>query len=88
MSRKDGGKGLVNIEDSVDASMERLEDYVKRTEEGWLQQPENIQTTQASTEENNLKTKMGRKTTVWTFQATNKRNLTWENLDIAKKEKA
>ena len=28
---------------------------------------------------------MGRKTTVWTIQATNKRNLRWENLDMAKK---
>ena len=29
---------------------------------------------------------MVRKTTVWTFQATNNWNLTWENLDRAKKE--
>ena len=31
---------------------------------------------------------MGRKTTVWIFQATNKQNLTQENLDMAKKEKS
>ena len=30
---------------------------------------------------------MGRKTTIWTFQATSKQNLTRENLDIAKKGK-
>ena len=30
---------------------------------------------------------MGRKTTAWTFQATNKRNLTRENLDMAMKGK-
>ena len=30
---------------------------------------------------------MGRKRTKWTFQATNKRNLTGENLDMAKKGK-
>ena len=30
---------------------------------------------------------MGRKTTEWTFQVTNKRNLTREDLDIAKKGK-
>ena len=30
---------------------------------------------------------MGRKTTVWTFQATNKRNFTRENLDMTKKGK-
>ena len=27
MSRKEGGKGLVSIEDSIDASIQRLEDY-------------------------------------------------------------
>ena len=31
--------------------------------------------------------KIGRKTTAWIFQATNKRNLTRENLDMAKKRK-
>ena len=30
---------------------------------------------------------MGRKTTAWTSQATNKQNLTRENLDVAKKVK-
>ena len=30
---------------------------------------------------------MGRKTTLWIFQATNKRSLTRENLDVAKKGK-
>ena len=36
---------------------------------------------------NNYKTKMGRKTIIWEFQATNKRNFKRENLVIAKKEK-
>ena len=27
-SRKEGGRGLANIEDSVDASLQRLEDYI------------------------------------------------------------
>ena len=30
---------------------------------------------------------MGRKTTVWIFQVTNKRNITLENLDMSKKVK-
>ena len=30
---------------------------------------------------------MGRKTAVWKFQATNKRHLTRENWDVAKKRK-
>ena len=36
---------------------------------------------------NNQKTKVGRKTSVYTLQATNKQSLTWENLDRAKKGK-
>ena len=36
---------------------------------------------------NNKETKMGRKTTVWIFQAVNLRNLTRENLDMAKQRK-
>ena len=33
ISRKVGGRGLALIEDSVDASIQRLEDYIKSTEE-------------------------------------------------------
>ena len=36
---------------------------------------------------NNQKTRMGRKITIWTLQATNERNLTREILDMAKKGK-
>ena len=36
---------------------------------------------------NNQKAKMEKKTTLWTLQVTNKRNLTWETLDMAKKGK-
>ena len=36
--------------------------------------------------DNNQKTKMGRKTTVWIFKTTNKQRLTQENMDVAKKE--
>ena len=36
---------------------------------------------------NKKKTKMGRKTTVWTLQVTNKWHLTQEDLDMAKKRK-
>ena len=30
VSRKEGGRGLANIEDSVDASIQRLEDYIQK----------------------------------------------------------
>ena len=29
-SRKEGGRGLTSIEDSVDASIQRLEDYIEK----------------------------------------------------------
>ena len=32
ISRKEGGRGLASIEDSVDASMQRLEDYIEKHE--------------------------------------------------------
>ena len=36
VSRKEGGRGLANTEDSVDASMQGLEDYVKKHEGGLI----------------------------------------------------
>ena len=37
VSRKEGGRGLASIEDSVDASIQRLEDHIERhTKESWL----------------------------------------------------
>ena len=32
-SRKEGGRGFASIEDSVDASIQRLEDYIEKHEE-------------------------------------------------------
>ena len=32
VSRKEGGRGLAGIEDSVDASIERPEDYIEKYE--------------------------------------------------------
>ena len=33
VSRKEGGKGLTSTEDSIDASIQRLEDYIEKREE-------------------------------------------------------
>ena len=33
VSRKEGGRELASIEDSVDASIQRLEDYIENTKE-------------------------------------------------------
>ena len=36
VSRKEGGRGLASIEDSVDTSIQRLEDYIEKHEEGLI----------------------------------------------------
>ena len=54
MSRKEGERWLTSIEDSVDASIQRLEDYIekrgRRLIKDWLQPPETILTTRRPTE--------------------------------------
>ena len=36
VSRKEGGRGLASIEDSVDALIQRLEDYIQKHEGGLI----------------------------------------------------
>ena len=36
VSRKEGGKGLASIEDCIDASIQRLEDYIEKDERGLI----------------------------------------------------
>ena len=36
VSRKQGGRGLASIEDTVDASIQRLEDYIEEHERGLI----------------------------------------------------
>ena len=36
VSRKEGGRGLASIEDSIDASIQRLEDYTEKHERGLI----------------------------------------------------
>ena len=36
VSRKEGGRGLDSIEDTVDASIQRLEDYIEKHERGLI----------------------------------------------------
>ena len=50
VSRKEGGRGLASIEDSVDASIQRPEDYRKKYEKNWLQPSKTIRTTRWPTE--------------------------------------
>ena len=36
VSRKEGGRGLASIEDSVDASIQRLKDHIEKHERGLI----------------------------------------------------
>ena len=50
VSSKGGGRGFTSIQDSVDASIQGLEDCIKNAEEDWQQVQKIILTTQASTD--------------------------------------
>ena len=43
VSRKERGRGLASTQDSIDALIQRLKDYIKFAKEDWLQPPEKIQ---------------------------------------------
>ena len=87
VSRKEGGRGLASIEDSVDESIQRLEDYIKKSR-GTL-----IAATRNNTGSMSInRTKITRKqkwgkTTERTLQAINKLNLTREIIDMTEKWK-
>ena len=63
--RKEGGRGLTSIEDSVDASIQRLEDQIEN-QETKMRGKTTLWPLQG-TNDNNQETKMGRKTTPWAF---------------------
>ena len=81
-----GGRRHTSIEDSVDTSIRRLEDYIKKKNEKRL-------ITAISNNTRIKRTTLTRKqkwdeiAIVSIFQAENKRNLTREDLDMAKKGK-
>ena len=75
VSRKEEERGLASTENSVDASIQRLEYYIRNAEEDCSDQKQYGQH-KHQLNKNIQKPKMGRKTTVRTFQAANKQNLT------------
>ena len=91
VSGKEGGRGLASIEDSINASIQWIEDYIQKCEERLItatrNDTEHKDKQNNNNNNNNQKTKMERKTTLWMFQATNNRHLTRENVDVAKKGK-
>ena len=66
VSRKEGGRGLASIEDSVDASIQRLEDYIQKTRRRphYSHQKRHREHDEQQND-NNSETKIGRKTTLW-----------------------
>ena len=64
--RKEGGRGLASIEDTVDSSIQRLEDYIgkTRTRTNYNHQKQYRQHDRRKSH-NDSETKMGRKTTLW-----------------------
>ena len=66
--REEGEKGLASIEDSVHASIQRLEDYIGKHEWGSIRA---IRNNTDNTIDNRMtitsETKLGRKTTLWMF---------------------
>ena len=54
LSRKVGGRGLASIEDSVDASIQRLEDYIEKHEGGLITA---IRNDTGNTVDNRMKTR-------------------------------
>ena len=68
VSRKEGGRGLASIENSVDASIQRLEDYIEKHERGLITDIRNdTDNTMANRMTITRKQKLGRKTTPWVF---------------------
>ena len=88
MSSKEGERELLGIQNSIDTSIQRLKDYIKQAKRktGYSDQKQYWQHKHQQNK-NYQKTKMGRKITTWTFQATNQQKLTRENLDIVNKGK-
>ena len=73
LPRKKGERGLASIRDGIDTSLQRLENYIKKLG-GRLITVTRNNTGNARCQLHKItrKQKMERKTTVWTFQETNK----------------
>ena len=65
VSRKDRGRGLASIEDSVDASMQRLKDYIEKHEGGLIAATRNDTDNTKTIRMTKTRKKIGRKTTLW-----------------------
>ena len=71
VSRKDGGRGLATIEECVDASVQGLEDYIKRRKE-WIITFAKAAAYVKIEKTHKLGSRAEKKNAVWIFLATNR----------------
>ena len=64
VSRKEGGGGLANTQNSFEPSIQKLEEFMKNAEEYWLQPPE-TEATETPIEQNSQKTHKYTHTNKW-----------------------
>ena len=89
MSRKESREGLYSIQGSVDASMQWQEDYIKKVRISLIAvTKKQYWQNKHQRNRNNQNTTMEKNPNVRTFQGTNQRNLSQENLDMTKKGKS
>ena len=65
VSRKEGGRGLASIENSVDASIQQLEDDIQKHERGLITAIRNDTNNTIDDRMTTRKQKWGKKTTPW-----------------------
>ena len=86
VSRKEGGRGLIGIEDSVNESIREPKEDTKKSQNGRIRvtskRTDNIKTKRKTTKLRNRNRKKKK-----TFEATNRRNLTRDDQDKTNKER-
>ena len=83
MSRKEGGRGLVSIEDNIGASIQRLEDYIEKSVGRLITATRNnTDDTRISRTEITKKQKWEEKKNPWTFLVSNKRLFSQKKVDV------
>ena len=88
VSTKEEGRWLASTEYSVDASIQRLKDYIEKHQGGLITVIKNY-THNTITNRMTItrKQKWKKNPTLWMFKTTNKQHLTRQNLEVAKKRK-
>ena len=78
--RKEEGRGFINIDDYKDGAIESL--YKSKRKDRLIASYSNFRKT---TIKKSKKTKIGRKTTIWIIQVTNKGYYIWDDLHMVAK---